>query len=422
MQPSVECVALKPVPASAEVSAHRPKRNTSISAVGTVGTLKARSTAAIGSNRAMAGMVGRPTTRAARRHRATPSPVTLNVPANSRVTACSMARTASTSGLSSFPPVATDHDGWALRPPVAEDESATSEGRVGEHGIGVLGGVRRHDGVVLWPGRLDEDVLDVEGDGPRPSQAGPIGEALVEVLAVVEVGVIGQGHVARPGGGHDVGCSPRTYRSELRQRQAHETRLRVVAAAAELFAALGYARTTLAKIAAAAGVSVETVQAQGSKAALMIALGRVRRVRRHRRPQRPRPRRRPALRRASPIATRRSTSSSPSKRRSTSARRAQHRRCTAPPPTTLSSTATSASSSQASADRSAGSSRSAPERGWLRDDIAFDELVETAVVISSMETYIRMVHRDGWTLDAYRNWFRRMLDEAVLTRTPAGSS
>ena len=44
-----------------------------------------------------------------------------------------------------------------------------------------------------------------------------------------------------------------------------------VAAAAELFAELGYARTTLAKIAAAAGVSVETVQAQGSKAALMIA-------------------------------------------------------------------------------------------------------------------------------------------------------
>src|SRR5262245_49407030 len=63
----------------------------------------------------------------------------------------------------------------------------------------------------------------------------------------------------------------RTYRSALRQRQAHETRLRVVAAAAELFAELGYARTTLARIAEAAGVSIETVQAQGPKATLMVA-------------------------------------------------------------------------------------------------------------------------------------------------------
>ncbi len=45
----------------------------------------------------------------------------------------------------------------------------------------------------------------------------------------------------------------------------------MVAAAAELFADDGYARTTLAKIAAAAGVSTETVQGQGPKAALLIA-------------------------------------------------------------------------------------------------------------------------------------------------------
>ena len=67
------------------------------------------------------------------------------------------------------------------------------------------------------------------------------------------------------------GKTPRSYRSTLRQQQAEQTRPRVVAAAAELFAADGYARTTLAKIAAAAGVSAETVQGQGPKAALMIA-------------------------------------------------------------------------------------------------------------------------------------------------------
>jgi len=63
----------------------------------------------------------------------------------------------------------------------------------------------------------------------------------------------------------------RSYRSELRARQAGETRRRVVAAAAELFAELGYARTTVKKIAERAGVSPETVQAHGPKAALMRA-------------------------------------------------------------------------------------------------------------------------------------------------------
>ena len=63
----------------------------------------------------------------------------------------------------------------------------------------------------------------------------------------------------------------RRYRSDLRRQQAELTRERIVTAAAELFAAEGYARTTLAKIAAAAGVSAETVQLYGPKAALMVA-------------------------------------------------------------------------------------------------------------------------------------------------------
>src|ERR1700754_1064654 len=68
-----------------------------------------------------------------------------------------------------------------------------------------------------------------------------------------------------------ISAKTRAYRSELRQKQAELTRSRVVAAAAELFAAEGYARTTLAKIAVAAGVSAETVQGHGPKAALLIA-------------------------------------------------------------------------------------------------------------------------------------------------------
>ncbi len=62
----------------------------------------------------------------------------------------------------------------------------------------------------------------------------------------------------------------RPYRSALREDAAGRTRQAVVAAAAELFAVHGYAGTSLAAIAAAAGVARPTVFAAfGSKAALL---------------------------------------------------------------------------------------------------------------------------------------------------------
>lgn len=61
------------------------------------------------------------------------------------------------------------------------------------------------------------------------------------------------------------------YTSALRAEQAAQTRRRVLAAAADRFAADGFARTTLAKLAETAGVSVETVQAQGPKRSLLTA-------------------------------------------------------------------------------------------------------------------------------------------------------
>ncbi len=54
------------------------------------------------------------------------------------------------------------------------------------------------------------------------------------------------------------------------------------------------------------------------------------------------------------------------------------------------------------------------ERGWLRDDIPFDELVETTAVLCTVETYLRITHRDGWSVDAYQAWCRRMLAETVF--------
>src|SRR5688500_12472621 len=53
----------------------------------------------------------------------------------------------------------------------------------------------------------------------------------------------------------------RTYEMANRTRQASETRRRIVEAAAVLFASKGYASTSIASIAEAAGVAVPTVYA-----------------------------------------------------------------------------------------------------------------------------------------------------------------
>ena len=78
----------------------------------------------------------------------------------------------------------------------------------------------------------------------------------------------------------DTEIRTRVYRSDLRLRQAEETRRNIIDAAAELFSELGYSGTTLAKIAKRAGVSVETVQKTGPKAALIRAAVEVRSLRR----------------------------------------------------------------------------------------------------------------------------------------------
>ncbi len=53
----------------------------------------------------------------------------------------------------------------------------------------------------------------------------------------------------------------RPYRSARRREQATETRLRIIGAAHDLFVGEGYGRTTIADVARAAGVAVETVYA-----------------------------------------------------------------------------------------------------------------------------------------------------------------
>lgn len=63
------------------------------------------------------------------------------------------------------------------------------------------------------------------------------------------------------------------YKSERRQRQAEATRGDIVQAARRLFAEHGYGATSMAQIAAEAGVAVQTIYAScGSKRDLMFAL------------------------------------------------------------------------------------------------------------------------------------------------------
>ena len=67
------------------------------------------------------------------------------------------------------------------------------------------------------------------------------------------------------------GPTGRPYQSALRRAQADTTRATVLDAATGLFVREGYLRTTMKAIAGEAGTSVETVYAQGSKAALLLA-------------------------------------------------------------------------------------------------------------------------------------------------------
>jgi AcrR family transcriptional regulator len=207
----------------------------------------------------------------------------------------------------------------------------------------------------------------------------------------------------------------RAYRSELREQQAAQTRLKVIAAAAELFATLGYAGTTFAKIAAAAGVSAQTVQAQGPKAALLkaaaeyVTLGQAdsddvfdlelgqRLIAAEDRDE--------AFCSMVQVL-------SDMYRRGASLWLALAGAATMDPDL-----------DRYHAEWVADITRQHRklldvfrDRGWLRDDIPFDELVETTAVLTSPETYQRLVHHSGLSAAAYRKWVLRMLNETVAKR------
>lgn len=206
---------------------------------------------------------------------------------------------------------------------------------------------------------------------------------------------------------------PRAYRSVLRQQQAEQTRSRVIAAAGELFAQYGYARTTFAKIAEAAGVSPETVQGHGPKAALLIAA---------------------AEQAAFGVTGEQDILNLEFGRRFVAIQDAEealdilvaeqtrvHERTAFLAPALIGGASADPDLDRYYKDLLADINRQigrilgvARDRGWLRADVSFDELVETYAVIGGVDSYLRITHYDGWPVERYRAWCRRMVAETVF--------
>jgi AcrR family transcriptional regulator len=204
------------------------------------------------------------------------------------------------------------------------------------------------------------------------------------------------------------------YTSALRAEQAAQTRRRVLEAAADRFAADGFARTTLTKLAEAAGVSVETVQAQGPKRSLLTAAV-------HQRsfggpdqdffsaPQ--------------ALATREAATAAEFCRHGAvlvAGFNAQTFR--------LWRAFASAAADDPAVERDLVDLSSLirvqcrqivvmlSERGWLRDDVDVDELGDSLWVLVGSETYDRTTTRLGWSHEHYVAWLARSMDD-LLFRT-----
>ena len=54
------------------------------------------------------------------------------------------------------------------------------------------------------------------------------------------------------------------------------------------------------------------------------------------------------------------------------------------------------------------------QRGWLRVDVPFDDLVEAFCVVTCVETYVRVVQLDGKSVEAYKAFVTRTVRETIL--------
>ncbi|AVT28200.1 TetR/AcrR family transcriptional regulator [Plantactinospora sp. BC1] len=206
----------------------------------------------------------------------------------------------------------------------------------------------------------------------------------------------------------------RAYRSELRDRQAAETRRRVVDAAIEVFGQHGYQAATFAQIAKRAGVSVETVRRYGPKTAILWAAVEV----------------------ASFGVEGRDLDFFATERGATLLRVPDRDAFAVFVAETMlginesSAGVWAAVTGAATGDRELRGHlterlaeirrqvervlRLVAERGWLRSDVPFDDLVETFCVITSVESYQRFVRLDGKSHEEYSAFVARTVRETIL--------
>ncbi|GAA4989274.1 TetR/AcrR family transcriptional regulator [Kineococcus glutinatus] len=208
--------------------------------------------------------------------------------------------------------------------------------------------------------------------------------------------------------------TPRRYASALRAEQARLTRRRVIAAAHALFLERGYAATTVAAVAAAAGVSQQTVyNAVGAKPALLKAVYDV------------------ALAGdddPAPIADRpgvRAVQEAPD------ARTALHRYAAlgrgllerAGPLLALLLAQVPGDPDlrewlrTTDGERATGTARAArfvADRFGLRDGLAVDEAADLLWTLTAPEIAVRLVHDRGWSWDRYEAWLGRVMADSLL--------
>jgi AcrR family transcriptional regulator len=209
---------------------------------------------------------------------------------------------------------------------------------------------------------------------------------------------------------HSKGTARRPYHSPARRRQAEQTRVRILAAARELFRSVGYAASTMEAIAASAQVSAKTVEAAfGSKRGVLAAV-------------------------VDPLA-----SSGPPRDLVDQVRAAEDPRhriqlvaeltrrayeASVPEFELMRSAAAvapevAAVGQQVEARRRANQVRLVTylrEKGVLRKDLAPEEAADIVWALTSYDLYRALVTERHWPAGRYENWLAGTLADSLLTR------
>jgi AcrR family transcriptional regulator len=211
------------------------------------------------------------------------------------------------------------------------------------------------------------------------------------------------------------GVNPRTYDNSRRAEQARATRQRILDAARELLLTQGYATTTIAQVARAAGVSPETVQKGfGTKAALAKAVYDVTLVGDDEPvPLRDRPEFQAVVTEADPVrkieaygAVGRTLWERLGPLMAVLMQGAQ-----AGEPDLVAFVATVRKESYAGAS---GLVADLAARGALRPDLAVEQARDELWLLIQPELWLLLRDERGWTLDAVQAWFTRAASAALL--------